>query len=376
VRLTTRYVLREICGPLAVCVGALYAMLFALQLLRGSDVMLGSSVTLKDFARVALYMTPHFLVVCLPVAFLLALLLGLGRMNEDRELTALSTLGVAPWRTLAVPVGIGAAVGMAMALLAFTGEPWGLSSLEAQMNEIIKKNVLGDVKAGTFYEEIPGFTLYVSDADMARGEWNGVLVHDERDPVNPLLVLAREGRVDAAGYSSALKLELTDGQVHLANPAGADYTRLDFEKGDIVVGVVQTLFQKNWRASSAEQMTPGELFDAAREARAKGEDPRPLLLAGHGRLANALAPVAFALVGGPLAMSPRQKGRGRAFLLTLAAYVAYYLLSKTAQNFGAEGRLAVPLAAQLANIVFAALGLWSLARYEVAFPKRGGASNG
>jgi lipopolysaccharide export system permease protein len=162
-------------------------------------------------------------------------------------------------------------------------------------------------------------------------------------------------------------MELTDGQVHLANPAGADYTLLRFERGDIIVGMVQTLFQKNWRASSTEQMTPGELFEAAQEARQKGEDPRPLLLAGHGRLANALAPVAFALVGGPLAMSPRQKGRGRAFLLTLAAYVAYYLLSKTAQNFGADGRLAVPLAAQLANIVFAALGLWSM--------KRGGGSN-
>jgi lipopolysaccharide export system permease protein len=367
VKLTTRYVLREICAPLAVCVAALYAMLFALQLLRGSDVMLGSSVTGSDFARVALYLTPHFLVTCLPVAFLLALLLGLGRMNEDRELIALRTLGISPWRTLAVPVSIGAAVGGTMALLAFTGEPWGLSSLEAQMNEIIKKNVLGDVKAGTFYEDIPGFTLYVSDADVAAGAWKGVLLHDERDPVNPLLVLARDGRVDAAGYTSALKMELTDGQVHLANPAGADYTLLRFERGDIIVGMVQTLFQKNWRASSTEQMTPGELFEAAQEARQRGEDPRPLLLAGHGRLANALAPVAFALVGGPLAMSPRQKGRGRAFLLTLAAYVAYYLLSKTAQNFGADGRLAVPLAAQLANIVFAALGLWSM--------KRGGGSN-
>ena len=39
-----------------------------------------------------LYLAPHFLVMALPIAFLLAILLGLGRLAEDRELTALQAL--------------------------------------------------------------------------------------------------------------------------------------------------------------------------------------------------------------------------------------------------------------------------------------------
>ena len=38
-----------------------------------------------------------------------------------------------------------------MLTLPFTAEPWGLSRLEPELNEILKKNILGEVKAGTFY---------------------------------------------------------------------------------------------------------------------------------------------------------------------------------------------------------------------------------
>jgi lipopolysaccharide export system permease protein len=360
VKLITRYVLREIGVPLVICIAALYLLLFGMQFLRASDVLLGSAVTLRDIGRVALYLTPHFLVMCLPVAFLLAVLLGLGRMNEDRELVALQAMGVSPWQLLSVPMAMGALLGGVMLLLSYTGEPWGLTSLERQVNEIIKKNILGDVKAGTFYEELPDFTLYVEEPDLATQTWERVLVHDDRDSASPLLVLARQGRVNPAGYSSALKLDLEDGEVHLANRAGEEYSVLEFERGEITLGVTETVFRKNRLGSARDQLTPGELWEAARVARQSGEDPRPFLVACHGRFAQTLAPMAFALLGGPLAMGRRVRGRSGGYFLTLAGYVAYYVLSRLFENFGAEGRLPIILAGHLTNVVFAGLGLLAL----------------
>ena len=66
--------------------------------------------------------------MALPIAFLLAILLGLGRLNEDRELTALQALGIGPMQLLAGPLAIGVVLGGFMLLLTSTAEPWGLTA--------------------------------------------------------------------------------------------------------------------------------------------------------------------------------------------------------------------------------------------------------
>ncbi len=98
-----RYLLKELLVPLVVWVAFLFLLLFVMQFLRGTEVLLGSAVTLGDIGRLILYLAPHFLVMALPIAFLLAILLGLGRLSEDRELTALQALGISPTQLLAGP---------------------------------------------------------------------------------------------------------------------------------------------------------------------------------------------------------------------------------------------------------------------------------
>jgi lipopolysaccharide export system permease protein len=49
-------------------------------------------------------------------------------------------------------------------------------------------------------------------------------------------------------------------------------------------------------------------------------------------------------------------------LLSILGYVVYYVLSKTFENFGIQGKLPVFVAGQLHNAIFAAVGLWALSR--------------
>src|SRR5690606_28790403 len=90
-----------------------------------------------------------------------------------------------------------------------------------------------------------------------------------------------------------------------------------------------------------EELTPDELRAAAVEAEAAGEDGRPFLIAWHERWAQALLPLAFCLLGTPLALGRRgggrSGGRGFGFLLTLFAYVAYYVMVRGAAR-GARPR--------------------------------------
>jgi lipopolysaccharide export system permease protein len=357
--LLVRTVLRELLGPLGVWVTFLFLLLFVMQFLRGTDVLLGSAVTPVDYAQLVLNLAPHFLVMALPVGLLLAILLGLGRMADDRELVALGALGSPPWDVGRVPLAIGAVLGALVLVLVSTVEPWGLKRVKQVVGQVIKRNVLGDVKPGVFYEDLTDLTLYTRGVDAKRGVWTQVLVHDERDPRAPLLVLAREGEVSPEGAGGALTVALKDGELHRAERTGHDYAVLTFDTGELAVGVEDSLLRKNKLSSPIEELTPGELLAAARQARAAGRSPAPFLTAFQVRLAEGLTPLTFALLGVPLAMRLR-RARGMAYLLTITFYVLFYVVERSFENWGSTGRLAPFLAGEGPNLLFAAVGLWAM----------------
>jgi lipopolysaccharide export system permease protein len=217
------------------------------------------------------------------------------------------------------------------------------------------------VKPGVFYEDLTNLTVYADKVNSEKQHWTHVLVHDDREPSSPLLVLAREGRVNPSEKGQALKLSLSDGQVHLAKRTARDYTIISFERAEIAVGVEDSIVRKGrlFRAPK-EEMTPAELRVAAKQAEEEGSDPRPFLMAYHARLGQALTPLSFALLGAPLAMQRRQAGRARGFLLTIGGYILYYVLTRTSQKFGSDGKLPLILAGQLPNLIFAAVGMATL----------------
>ncbi len=365
-KLLLRYLLRELLVPLVVWVAFLFLLLLVMYFLRAPDVLLGSAVTAEDLGKFTLYLAPKFLQHALPVALLLAILLGIGRLSEDSELTAMQAMGVGPLRILAAPIAIGLVLGGAMLFLGFRAAPWGLRMGKTAINEVIKKNLVGDVKPGVFYEDLTDLTMYVQKVRESDGQWTNVLVHDARDQANPLLVLAREGEVNAEGTAEGFRLTLTDGDVHRANRSTSEYTTIDFERGELVVGLSDSFFRKNKFRSPKEELSSRELLQAAGQAREGGEAPEPFLMAYQWRWGQALMPVAFAVMGTPLAMSRRGSGRARGYLLTIGGYILYYVLARTCVSLGEHGRLPTLLAGQLPNVVFAALGVWALVRVSRA----------
>lgn len=357
-----RYLLKELLIPLGVWLAFLFVLLFVMQFLRATEILLGSAVTATDIGRLLLFLSPHFLVMALPVAFLLSILLGIGRLGEDREIAAMSALGIGPLRIAAMPLAIGVGLGLLTLTLSSSAEPRGLTAVKGLVNEIIKKNIVGDVKPGIFYEDLSNLTVYAEEVDPERNVWRNVLLHDDRDPSSPLLVLAREGRVNPAGQGEWLKIALADGKVHRANRATTDYTIVGFERAEINVGVESRIVRKNRFRSPREEMTPWELWEAAGEERKAGGDPRSWLLAFYTRLGGALTPVAFALLGTPLALGGRRGGRARGLLITVGAYVGYYVLARAFENLAAKGQLPIVVAVLLPSLLISAVGAILLSR--------------
>ena len=355
--LLDRLVLREILVPLAVGLLAILQLLVILQLLQLNEVVFGSAVSLRDLGRVTAALAPHFLVVAVPLAFMLGVQLGLGRLAQDQELLALSAAGSHPLRLYRVPVAIGLVLALCVAALARWAEPWGLSQLSSVLNDVIKRNLQTGLTPGVFNDNLPRFMIYVGEQEAgpgAYGLWKGVLIEDDVGDGAPLLALAETGHVEDAG-GEALKLQLSHGELHRSEAKGETVAR--FEQGSFLVGVQDPLSQKNRFANDYAQL-PGDVLhqriDWLEKQNRMIESAR-LRVELARRWAVPLACVVFALLGIPLAVAVRGV-RGSAYLITLAAFVAFYALSRLGLAF-AEGGLNAWVAGFLPDAVIAALGL-------------------
>jgi lipopolysaccharide export system permease protein len=349
-----RYLARQILAPFLAGLLFLTQVLLATQLLTQADVLLGSGVSALDLIAVATDLAPHFLGYVLPVSFLLGAVVGTGRLAEDRELVALGAAGISPGALARVPLGLSLVVAAVALWVGLAVEPSGLRDARQRVNDIIRKNVSSDVRAGVFYEDIPGLTLY---AESTRGgTWSHVLVSDRTDPIAPLLALAQHGRLDPAGQGEALRLVLDRGEVHREDLRADEYVSARYQRATITLGISQTLSERNRLVGSPFEFGPREIV--ARAKQAAPHDPvaarrwRTFL---HRRIAGPLAVIAFALLAMPIAMA-RRGGKAFGYAATILAAVAYYALLRFGEGLSQQGALPAWLGPNVPNLVFAAGG--------------------
>lgn len=351
--LLDRYLAKEILLPFGAGLVFLTQILLATQLLAQANILFGSGVSAWDVAKVLLLLTPHILGFILPVAFMLGAVVGVGRLAEDREIIALGAAGLSPLRLVRVPLLLGVAVSALALLLALEIEPASIRAARLLLNEIIKKNVTSDVKPGTFYDDIPGYTLYAER--VHHGRWENVLISDRSNADAPVLALARGGRFEPAPSGEAMRLVLDGGEAHREQGGTEDYVVANFERATVVVGVEQTVGDRNSLSGSSREFTSRELLRLAREAPTRAQAWRWLGYF-HRKVSQALAMIPFALLAVPLA-AVRRGGRAFGVGATLAAVLAHYLLLRGGEVLAQKGALAPILALQLPTIVLSLAGL-------------------
>ena len=360
-----RYLAWEILLPFVAALAFLFGLLFAMQLLKGIDVMFGSGVRGGDLLLIAAYLAPHFLVVAMPISFLLAVVMGVGRWAEDRETVALAASGVPLWRLWIAPALLGLLVSLAGVGLTHGPEPRSLTALKLHVNELVKRNMAGDVKPGVFYNALNDMTLYAQGVAPQTRQFTNLLISDERDERAAMLVLAHGGLVDPHGGGSGLGMLLSDGEIHRSDATGGNYAVVTFQDATLNIGVDRDILRKNkFGSATNEDLTPEELEEGAQLARARGDerDARRLEVARARRVASPFASLAFALCGVPLALGRKRGARTVGALAAMAGFVSYYVVARGGELLCDGGHLSPLLAAHLPNLLFAFMALWLMWR--------------
>ncbi len=358
-RLISRSVLREIWPPFVLGFVAYTFILLIRTILILADFAVRRSAPFAEVARLVLLSLPWIVVLTLPMAFLVGVLVGLGRLNTDSELVALRSCGVGPAALYRPVLGAAAAASGLVLFLYNVILPPANEALQASMVRVAATSIVNLVAPRTFREPRPGITFFFDRASPDGRAFEGVFLRlgDESEPPNRIIV-ARSGTLTLEG--DRLWLDLFHSTVHeldVADPSRDRTSRNETQRlllaGDTSVPAGATVrVQRGLRSQNLP-----ELWRAAHTLPASDPNRRLAWVEIHKKFAIPVACLAFAIVGVPLAQTLRRGGRGGSFALSLAVLLGYYLLLSSGETWAQEGRMGPALAMWLPNILLVALGI-------------------
>ena len=359
----SRYIVREVVAPFFLALLVLTCLMLLPPVMNEGEELIRIGVPGWQVAEMLMLLVPQSLAVTIPMALLVAVLMGLGRLSGDRETVAMQACGISPFRILTPPLTLG--------LLAVVVDCHILLSVMPDANQRFRETLLrvqanraeGEVKPHVFHTgDLPDVVLYVEGVSAAGDGWSNVFLADVQRPERPDIYVARRGRVavDRDRRSAAIVLE--NGERHRVDPVDAgDYEIHAFEELRIQLDA-EALFPAGGPDRGLREMTVRELGEQAAAMRAAGVSPHAPIMEAHKKFSIPVACLVFVLLGVGFGVSRRADGRAASFALGIGVIFAYYVLMYQAEALAKGQRVPAHVAMWLPNIVLGLAGVALLLR--------------
>ena len=353
-----RYIAREIAVPALLGLLIFTFVLLMGRILKLVELVVNKGVPLGEILQLFAFLLPAFLVITLPLAFLLGVLLGFGRLSADNEVVALRASGIPIYGMLRPVLVLAVVCSLITGWLTLYGEPAGQTAFRDQIFEIVSSRANVGILPRVFNDEFEGLVLYAGDVDERRGEMRGVFISDERIGATPAVILASQGRVISDQDQRILTLRLENGTIHRrpVDKKTDTYQVIGFTSYDINLNMGQQLSDGSARQKKLREFPLPELWAKLQGAKT-AEERRPLSVELHKRFALPLAPLVFALVGVPLGIRSQRSGKGGGFATALVIFMAYYICATFAETLALESGFPPLPTLWAPNLLFLTAGL-------------------
>ena len=355
-RILSFYIIREISSLFLLGIVIFTLVLLMGRLITLTDLVVSHGVPLTDVCRMIIYLVPSFLVLTIPMAFLLAVLLAFGRFSADNEIVVIKASGISLIQVMP-PVIFCALVAALLALGASTiGVPWGNSSFKELSFQVLKRNITATIREKTFWDDIPGIVMYTDRYDDQNRELKGVIIHDGRNPDRPMTIFARDGIVTSAAGSQALLLTLHDGSIHMTGSGGL-YRLVHFGEYSMTIGEKGN----NEISRNEPDMWVSELRRKINDPGTPIKDRLKLMGELYSRFTFPFASLVFAILAVPLGIQNRRSGKSGGFTVSITIILVYYVLMSVVRTLAEKGVVPPVIALWIPNLIFLSLG-WFLLR--------------
>ncbi len=354
-RILDRYLVREIALPFVMGLTILTFILVLPPILVAGEEFISKGVEWSIVARAMATLLPQALSLTIPMAVLLGILVGFGRLSADREFVAMQACGVSLMRLLR-PVLLIAALGTAAtAYEIIVALPNANQSYREIVYVLLATRVENNVKPRIFYEDFPNKVIYVRDIP-ATGGWQDVFLADTSRPGETTVYFAREGRIRLDQAQRIVQLELrnaTSYTSHIEKPD--DYEANAFES--ILISLDPETVFKRPPSKGAPEMTIAELKSEIVAAATRNDPAYGARFMLQQKFSLPLTCPILALIALALGASNRKDGKLASFAIGMGVIFVYYVLLWGARAAAMGGRFSPELAPWLPNIVMGALAI-------------------
>jgi LPS export ABC transporter permease LptG/LPS export ABC transporter permease LptF len=371
VRILFRYILREVLVT-ALIGAAVFTFVLLLPRIGGiMQLLIRPGVSSGNILYLFSLMVPQLFRFSIPMGVLVGVLVGLGRLSSDREITAMRAAGI-PGGRCVLPVGFLAALGAAAcAVTTLYLNPIAQRQFHTIAETLKISQATAEVPPRVFIEEFPNRVLYVRDVVAGPVvHWKGVFLADMRAPEErgspgvggavdgPRITVAPEAVVVPRPEQDRLQLTLPTATVFEESFDPTQYHTGSYEQGDQVLETRPA--DLSARDRPYDWMDTATLIDATRD----GEDRVAAGIELHQRFAFPLACLILPMVGIPLSISAQRAGKSVGIVFSLLLSFVYWMIMIGGVALAKENLLPVGLAIWMANLLFAVAGLFLLSQLD------------
>jgi LPS export ABC transporter permease LptF/LPS export ABC transporter permease LptG len=357
-RILDRYIVREVARHALLGLVVFTFVFFVPQLVRLMELFVRYTGSGAKVLLLFLCTFPGVLTFTLPIAVLIGVLIGLGRMSTDSELTALNALGIGLHRVL-LPIAFlaGSALVLTAAMTLWLA-PHGFHTLRRVEASLAASQASFQIQPRVFDERFPKLVLYVNDVEAGGTRWHGVFFAELGAETASRVTLAENAIVIADRSEGKLDFHLRGGSTHEYSSREPDrYSVTAFGQSDWPIEVSSLPAAGAHPSSVQERSLHDLLYDA-------GSNWREAHVEFQRRLAFPVACLCFGFAAVPLAARPRRGGRAAGFLIATGLIALYYILLVLGVGMARQGIISPSVGIWAPNTVLALLALVLLPRME------------
>lgn len=332
------------------------------KILQLMDLMVNKGVSLLDISKIILFLMPSSLVFTIPIAFLISILVGLGRLSDDSEITILKASGVSLYQLLS-PIAFASVIAFIMtAVITFFLVPYSNYATRDILFNIAKQRASISIKEKVFNDDFKGLVFYADRIPVHGNFMEGIIVSDTQTGKEPNTIIARKGYLISDPESLSVILRLENGSTHTVDRDLKNYKKMDFSTYDINLDLRTAISGKNIATEKKEkEMTFRELTEKIKKSGLKETAIRELAIELNKKLSIPFSCIIFGIIGVPLGIRESRTGKSRGFTVGLLVVLTYYMLQLGGEALAETGKLSPIIGVWSPNLILGAIGVYLFA---------------
>jgi len=323
-----RYIMREIIKPtMIICIVLVFIFGCYIATRFWEDAVHGLLTGVTVFQLILL----RIIIACevlLPTTFYLSVVIALGRLYHNGEITAMFAGGITMARITRAVFSLSLLVAAIVAVLSLSIRPWAWTQFFLLKTQAEAQFDLTRMQSGNFYEVSDGDRVIFADqVDPREGRAEGVFILNKKKTSLQIIYADRAAQHTIKTNPNPL-ISFSNGNLYEFSDSGRKGVIIQFENASMPLRPDNPILPEHKvKAAATSALVPAKNLEETAEL--------------EWRIITPISTILLALLAIPLSRSSPRQGRRTGALLAIAIFAVYYNFSAITKKLVSQGVIAV-----------------------------------